>query len=410
MTKLKRCLLLLNSAVMLSFLPGAAQTRYEWVPGSRQARAVPANGASQYANQSQVQRQSAPHAIQPRWMIQQQWAQQQNQMQPQASASAASTATQSVRQSPANKNVTAIGTKKYIHFVDTVAVDGMQRQFQVHVPPAYDRLKPMPVVLIFHGLHMNGTMMVGATGFNAIADRNNFIAVYGEAVNGRWNDGHTGTGVDDVAYVSALLDKLATVVNIDRRRIYACGISNGGFFSQVLACTLTDKIAAAGVVASTMMKQTQTLMQSNKAMPIVFFLGTDDSLLPWADGRTKDIGKLGEVLGLSGIGSIDSGLVQTYGGLMTVPQALNFWTSHNGCSGTTSTTQEPDRDPKDGTRVKKEVYGSSGNEVVLYTIEGGGHSWPGCPNLKSISSISGNISQDIDASSLMWDFFKTHSR
>ncbi len=405
---MRKYLLLLNLVALLPFSQANAQTRYEWVPGSRQARAVPATNsanAAQYAGQPQMQRPFAPHAMQPRWLIQQQYAQQQ-QMQSQAPQSQAAVPS---RQNTVTKTAMP-PSKKYIHFTDTVAVDGMQRQFQVHVPPAYDRLKPMPVVLIFHGLHMNGTMMVGATGFNAIADRNNFIAVYGEAVNGRWNDGHTGTGVDDVAYVSALLDKLATVVSVDRRRVYACGISNGGFFSQVLACTLTNKIAAAGVVASTMMSQTETLMQSSKTMPIVFFLGTDDSLLPWADGRTKDIGKLGEVLGLSGIGSIDNGLAQTYGGLLTVPQTINFWTSHNRCSSTTSATQVPDRDPKDGTRVKKEVYGSSGSEVVLYTIEGGGHSWPGCPNLKAISSIGGNISQDIDASALMWDFFKTHSR
>ena len=288
-------------------------------------------------------------------------------------------------------------------------VDGLQRQFQVHVPPGYDRSKPMPVVLIFHGLHMNSTMMMGMTGFNPVADHNHFIAVYGDGINNRWSDGRTSSGVDDIAYVTSLLDKLAKEVNVDRRRIYACGISNGGFFAQVLACNLPDRIAAAGVVASTMLGHTPGLMPGSKAEPIVFVLCADGPLLPWADGRTKDIGKLGEALGLSSLGSIDNGLAR-YGGLMTVPETIGFWTGHNNCSGSPQTRQEADRDPRDGTTVRRESYGSSSNQVVLYTIEGGGHTWPGCPNLSAISGLTGKISQDIDASNEMWEFFKSHSR
>ncbi|MBP9089931.1 hypothetical protein KBI23_02815 [bacterium] len=378
--------------------PASAQTQYEWVPGSRQARVVPSGQSRQqfpqqqrYQQQSQFQQQQQP---------QPQYRRQTTQTYQASPTSAVSTPGQSQQSQQKGKSY---------HFVDSVMVDGLQRQFQVHVPPGYDRSKPMPVVLIFHGLHMNSTMMMGMTGFNPVSDHNNFIAVYGEGVNNRWSDGRTGSGVDDITYVTSLLDKLAKEVNIDRRRIYACGISNGGFFAQVLACNLPDKIAAAGVVASTMMDRTQGMMQGSKAVPIVFFLGTDDPLLPWADGRTKDIGKLGEALGLSSLGSIDNGLAR-YGGLMTVPETIGFWTGHNNCSGNPQTRQEADRDPRDGTTVRRESYGSSSNQVVLYTIEGGGHTWPGCPNLSAISGLTGKISQDIDASSEMWEFFKSHSR
>lgn len=383
--------------------PLSAQTQYEWVPGSRQARIVPSGQSRQQAPQQQRYQQ------QPQY-------QQQQQQQPQALYRRQTTQTYQANQpnpsaataAPAHGQQSQQKGKSY-HFVDSVMVDGLQRQFQVHVPPGYDRSKPMPVVLIFHGLHMNSTMMMGMTGFNPVADHNNFIAVYGDGINNRWSDGRTSSGVDDIAYVTSLLDKLAKEVNVDRRRIYACGISNGGFFAQVLACNLPDRIAAAGVVASTMMDHTQGMMQGSKAVPIVFFLGTDDPLLPWADGRTKDIGKLGEALGLSSLGSIDNGLAR-YGGLMTVPETIGFWTGHNNCSGSPQTRQEADRDPRDGTTVRRESYGSSSNQVVLYTIEGGGHTWPGCPNLSAISGLTGKISQDIDASNEMWEFFKSHSR
>lgn len=385
--------------------PLSAQTQYEWVPGSRQARIVPSSQSRQQSPQQQRYQQ------QPQYQQQQQ---QQQQQQPQYRRQTTQTyqATQpnqsTAAAAPAHGQQSQQKGKSY-HFVDSVMVDGLQRQFQVHVPPGYDRSKPMPVVLIFHGLHMNSTMMMGMTGFNPVADHNNFIAVYGDGINNRWSDGRTSSGVDDIAYVTSLLDKLAKQVNVDRRRIYACGISNGGFFAQVLACNLPDRIAAAGVVASTMMDHTQGMMQGSKAVPIVFFLGTDDPLLPWADGRTKDIGKLGEALGLSSLGSIDNGLAR-YGGLMTVPETIGFWTSHNNCSGSPQTRQEADRDPRDGTTVRRESYGSSSNQVVLYTIEGGGHTWPGCPNLSAISGLTGKISQDIDASNEMWEFFKSHSR
>jgi polyhydroxybutyrate depolymerase len=383
--------------------PLSAQTQYEWVPGSRQARIVPSSQSRQQSPQQQRYQQQPQYQQQQQQQPQPQYRRQTTQTyqatQPNQSTAAAA---------PAHGQQSQQKGKSY-HFVDSVMVDGLQRQFQVHVPPGYDRSKPMPVVLIFHGLHMNSTMMMGMTGFNPVADHNNFIAVYGDGINNRWSDGRTSSGVDDIAYVTSLLDKLAKQVNVDRRRIYACGISNGGFFAQVLACNLPDRIAAAGVVASTMMDHTQGMMQGSKAVPIVFFLGTDDPLLPWADGRTKDIGKLGEALGLSSLGSIDNGLAR-YGGLMTVPETIGFWTSHNNCSGSPQTRQEADRDPRDGTTVRRESYGSSSNQVVLYTIEGGGHTWPGCPNLSAISGLTGKISQDIDASNEMWEFFKSHSR
>lgn len=374
-------------ALSLTIRPMIAQTQYEWVPGSRQARPVspgypqgqiyqPGSGQTQYYQSGQrAPAQSYQYRTVPR---------------------------------PAAQSETPNSRSQSYHYMDSVTVDGMARQFQVHIPASYDRSKATPVVLVFHGLHMNGTMMVGMTGFNGLSERKGFIVVYGEAAAGRWSDGRTASGVDDIAYVGALLDRLGKVANIDRRRIYACGISNGGYFSQVLACAIPDKIAAVGSVGSTLMEQTTGTMQSGKPVPIVFFLGTDDPLIPWGDGRVKDLGKLGEILGLSSLGSIDNSMVRM-GGLLNVQETIAFWTAHNHASTTPYVSQEADRDPKDGTRVKKEEYGSGNNAVVLYTIEGGGHTWPGCINLKAISGISGNISQDISASELLWDFFRNRS-
>lgn len=288
-------------------------------------------------------------------------------------------------------------------------MDGQNRQFQVHIPACYDRSKATPLVLAFHGLHMNSTMMIAMSGFNGASERHGFIVVYADSVGGRWSDGtNQAATAADVAYVEAIIERLGKVANIDRRRIYACGISNGGYFTQALACAIPDKIAAAGSVAAPLMEQAARTMQSGKPVPIAFILGSDDPLIPWGDGRVKDLGKLGEALGLSSLGSIDSSMVRM-GGLMSVPETIAFWTNHNHSSTTPTASQLPDRDPKDGTRIKREQYGSGPNEVLLYTIEGGGHTWPGCINLQAISGISGNISQDASGSELLWEFFRNHS-
>jgi polyhydroxybutyrate depolymerase len=304
-------------------------------------------------------------------------------------------------------------TTKGYSYQDTISIDGMNRTFQCHLPVGYRSLKNMPVVLVFHGLQLNGSLMMFISQFNPISDKNGFVVVYGDGVGKAWDDGRGGRGVDDIAYVCKVIDKVATTVSVDKRRVYACGISNGGYFSQLLACAIPDRLAAIGVVGSTLTQQAANQCHSNRSMPIMFFLGTNDPLIAWgssgAGTASGELGELADMVGISKIGGVESALAR-YGGLLPVPEVIDFWTGHNHCSSSHPySTMEPDRDPKDGTRVRKESWGSSGSEVVLYRIEGGGHTWPGGFPYAS-SGFAGKISQDINASELMWQFFRTHSR
>lgn len=292
-------------------------------------------------------------------------------------------------------------------YMDSVVVDGVSRSFMVHLPPGYNGTRALPVVMAFHGLGMNSTMMYGLTGFTGLADRKNFIVVFPNSAAGRFQDG-LAQGPDDVSFVRAMLDKLQRSLSVDSKRIYACGISNGGYFTQLLALAMPERIAACGVVAATLTSGAQAYAGGGRGVPIVFFEGVDDPLLPWGDGRNKDLGKLGEALGISSLGSIDSPLAKM-GGLNSVPDTINFWTSNNHAPASAQVTALPDRAPGDGTRVEMHSYGSGASQVLLYRIEGGGHTWPGALNIKAVSGISGNISQDIDATELMWDFFSRHS-
>ncbi|MBU6453487.1 MAG: hypothetical protein KGS72_17035 [Cyanobacteria bacterium REEB67] len=396
-------------ASLLAQSQGTSGSQYVFVPGSRQARVVPAQsaqpgyGRTYYGQPGQTAAPARSGGMQLHTTSEPAtYRQQPNQVQTQTSLS-------TVGRTPVKAAATAAAASgKAYDFVDSISVDDVPRSYRVHIPASYDRSKPTPVVLAFHGLQMNSLAMMAMSGLNGLAERKGFIVVYGEGLNNRWNDGTAGSSTsDDIGYVQNMLQKLPRLANIDPKRVYACGISNGGFFVQRLACSLADKIAAVAVVAASMTSSTPTLMNSSRPMPIVFFLGSEDPLLPWGDGRTKGLGNLGEALGLSGIGSIDSSAARV-GGLLPVPEMIGFWTAHNNCSSSPNSVQMPDSNPRDGTKVKRETYGAG--DVVLYVIEGGGHTWPGALQVKSLAELCGATSQDIDASELMWDFFQRRAR
>lgn len=296
---------------------------------------------------------------------------------------------------------------KAYNFSGQLAVNGIPRNYYVHVPPSYDRSKSMPLVLVFHGTHLNGPAMIYLTNFNTYADKKGFIVVYPNGAGGRWEDGRTGTGVaDDIGFVRSLLDRLSSVVNIDRRHIYAAGFSNGGYFTERLACE-SDRIAAIAVVAASMMERTATECSANRRVPVIFFVGTADPLVPSEESEHNDqLGKLGELVGLSGLGSL-SVPVARMGGVMPLSEALSFWCRHNQCSLSPYANEEPDRDPRDGTTVRRETYGAYGSEVVYYKIKGGGHTWPGA-TFNAPSDIFGKTTYDINATELITDFFMRH--
>ncbi len=372
---------------VISGLSVSSQTKYIFKPGSRQAIAVPANQATnpsgyQYTKQGYSYSRTGGMSVRQGMSV----------------GPAPNMVSQPTRQQSVSKTSSR-------DFTDYVEVQGIKRSFTYHIPTTYNRSRATPVMLVFAGLKMHGTDMIGATGMNGVSNRNDFIVVYGEPVGGEWNDGMKNRTVDDVGYVQAVLAKLAKTCNIDSHRVYAAGLSNGGFFCQLLACSIPNQIAAIAVVSSTGMEQALNKSSGDKAIPCVFFLGTEDPLINWGDGKGKSLGKYAKRLGLS---EIDPALMELarYGGFYAVPDLMNFWTNHNHCQGSPSESYEPDKDPHDGMRVKKSVWGRRGNAVVLYTIEGGGHTWPGCIFL----SKNQKCCQDIDTSEIIWQFFRGESR
>ncbi|MEW6005999.1 MAG: PHB depolymerase family esterase, partial [Stygiobacter sp.] len=287
----------------------------------------------------------------------------------------------------------------------SIICDGLKRTYLIHIPPSWDENKSMPLVIALHGGGGTGERMVEHTqgGFNTLADKNDFIVVYPDGVEKHWNDGRSGEetrhrvhkeNVNDIGFISSLIDHLIKELNIDPNRVYVTGISNGAMMSYRLACELTEKIAAVAPVAGNMPENLYPSCSPSRPISVLAINNINDPLMPWKGGNiTGPFGmkKLGKVLSVS--------------------ETVKFWVNHNNCSSSPLISYEPDNDPQDGTRVLKEVYdgGKEGTEVILYTIEGGGHTWPGGYQYQP-ERIVGKTSRDIDANEVIWNFFKKHAR
>ena len=285
---------------------------------------------------------------------------------------------------------------------DTLTVSGQERTYSLYVPPNLPQDASAPLVFILHGGGGTGKGMVWLTrgGFNLLADKNGFIVVYPDGMKRHWNDGRTDAGyfahrekIDDVAFVSALIGKLAKEWNIDPKRVYAAGISNGAMMSFRLACELSGSVAAVAAIAGSVPKDIASTCSPSRPVPVLIMNGTHDLLVPWSGGYIlPNWGK-------------------KFGEVVSVSDTVKLWVAKNGCSPRPAQSQAPDADPADGTTVRKEAYGScrEQSEVVLYTVENGGHAWPGGRQYLPERFI-GKTSRDIDACEIIWEFFKRHRR
>lgn len=272
----------------------------------------------------------------------------------------------------------------------TMRVGNITRSYLLHMPASTEETK-LPVVLVFHGGQSQARQMERYTGFSDLADRNGFIVVYPEGVDRHWNDGRErAPNVDDVGFIVALIRQLKDTLKIDSKRIYATGISNGGMFSQRLACELSGTIAAVASVAASMPETQFQSCKPSRPISVLMIHGTDDPLIPYGGG-TMPAGTLG-------------------GNVLPVSQVISYWAGHNRCSRKPISAEMPDRDMQDGTRVRREQYLQcmEGTDVVLYTVQGGGHTLPGGRQYLP-ERLIGITSRDIDGSQIIWDFFEKHT-
>lgn len=282
-------------------------------------------------------------------------------------------------------------------FSSSIASGGLERTYLVHVSSLYDKTNPTPLVIVLHGGGGSGQGMNALTHFNAIADRENFIVVYPDGFENHWNDGRNvqrysaqAQNIDDVGFISALIDHLSGEFNIDARRVYVTGISNGAQMSHRLGSELSEKIAAIAPVAGNIPVNMAPVWSPTRPVSVLIINGTADPLVPWAGGNVH-LGRL------------------VLGQVLSVAETVKFWVIKDGCAAARVEARLPDTDPNDGTTVMTETYGGCQDsvEVVLYAVEGGGHTWPG--GLQYLSeAVIGRTSRDFNASEVIWQFFELH--
>ena len=276
---------------------------------------------------------------------------------------------------------------------------GLERTYRIRIPSSYDKSTPLPLLIALHGGGGSGEKMEELTlrGFNRLSDKESFIVVYPDGIEKHWNDGRENVSyrahrekIDDVGFISALIDHLVKQYNIDIKRVYVTGISNGAMMSFRLGCELSEKIAAIAPVSGAMPKD--LVCSPLRPVSVLVISNKEDPMVPWEGGEIR-FGR------------------QRFGEVLSVEESVRLWVHHNQCSSSPANLLEPDKDPQDGTRVRREEYGQGkeGTEVVLYAIEGGGHTWPGGQQYLP-AWIIGKTSRDIDANEVIWNFFKRHAR
>ena len=267
---------------------------------------------------------------------------------------------------------------------------GRQRTFYYHGKVNRRSAVLKPVLFVLHGGGGNAARTSQDSGYNAIADRDGLLVVYPEGIEGNWNDGRgtvakTGvdvTDVDDVGFFKKLFDYTARNLKGDPQRFYVTGMSNGGTMSYRLALELGERIAAiAPVIAN--MPIPLTTQQPTVPMPVLIMNGTADPLMLW-DGGDQ---------------------------ILSTPQSVRFWLEANRGQGwpRASSVHLPDLDRRDDSTVEVTTFSGLSAPVVLYTIHGGGHTFPGGQG-SFPKQIVGAHNMDIVGAEEIWAFFSEHQR
>jgi len=276
----------------------------------------------------------------------------------------------------------------------------VDRSYLVHMPPQAAGGVPLPVVLNLHGAGSNARQQEGVSKMDAAADRHGFIAVYPNGTSRldahyTWNAGACcgyaiARQVDDVGFVLALLNDLAARTPIERRRVYATGMSNGAMMSYRLAAEASEHIAAIAPVAGSMVSRD---FAPSHPMPIMAFNSVDDPLLHYSGGYGRQVHSLfHRNLGNPG-----------------VEEGLAKWRKFDGCPEQPQVAPTLSGKPatnNHGITATRYEWGpcQRGVEVVLWKFTGSGHVWPGGIQGR-FEWVLGRGTDLVDANEEMWNFF-----
>jgi polyhydroxybutyrate depolymerase len=251
----------------------------------------------------------------------------------------------------------------------TLTFQGYARSYTLHVPPQYDGKTPLPLVIVLHPFGDNAASFANFTGFSKEADAEGFFAVYPQGLNGSWNAGtccrpSSQQIFDDVGFIQTVLAKLKSDLAVNDSRLHVVGESNGGMLAYRLACDFPQDFAAIAAVSATSVVTERC--NATSPVSVMAVHGTADDVIPYNEStRSKSA--------------------------LPVPpavDAISYWAKRDG------TVSVPRQQVEGNLTVTTYNGGLNGTEVVLYTINGGGHGWP----------------SEIPTNDLIWRFFELHPR
>ncbi|MEO8540479.1 MAG: PHB depolymerase family esterase [bacterium] len=244
-------------------------------------------------------------------------------------------------------------------YVDAIEREEGQRSFRIHVPPAYDGYSSVPLLFNFHGQSRSAEDQEFYSGLVPVSDANDFILVSPEGGFAQWNivGIYAEDGIDDVAAVADILAYASSEFCVDADRVFATGMSNGAEMAAQVACLMPGVFAGIAPVAGIEFQGCE-----GPPVAVITFHGTDDYNVPYD----------------------------------TAPEAVAEWARYNGCP------EEPEVERVAEQVTRESYFGCEGAPVVFYTIEGGGHTWPGAAD---DAGGVGATNHEISASELIWDLF-----
>ncbi len=279
----------------------------------------------------------------------------------------------------------------------SIVVDGRSRSFVVYSSKGQSEA-PLPLVFVLHGGGSGSSRQLERfTKFNDLARREGFITCYPDGYEGNWNDGRGvsfikahSENVDDVRFFRAMVELVSKESKVDQSRIFATGISNGGFMSHRLAADASDVFSAVAPIVGGMAIPIGESFNPTHPVSLFVIQGEADPLVPYAGGE------VGYKLG------------RKRGKLLPTTTSIQKYLARNGIRDKSKSKILPDKDPDDGTITETRSWpvGEGGSKVQFYSIRNGGHTWPGRP-LYAPERLIGKVSNDFDACEEIWKFFKS---
>jgi polyhydroxybutyrate depolymerase len=260
--------------------------------------------------------------------------------------------------------------------IESATFDGAPREYRL-VGPARPGRRRLPLILNFHGLRSDALRQAVYSQLEEKAPARGYVVITPEGSGAMkfWNILPDLPRPDDVAYAETLIDAAVADACVDRRRVYATGISNGAGMSTLLACDLGKRIAAIAPVAGV-----NLVAPCTKGAPVsvVAFHGEADAVVKYTGGPPTVGARIDAV---------------------PVEEAVESFATRDRCRRRPTTTRI-------GEEVRRTKYQGcrAGSEVVLYSVVNGGHTWPGSIDVTRL----GYVTREINATDLILDFFDAH--